>query len=70
MKITPDIKTPVPGSKVTSDFLLQKMGDIYSQANGNQDTAHRHNYYTILFVEEARGKHLIDYRMLNFYLSE
>ena len=42
------------------------MGDIYVHADGRPDVAHRHNYYTLLLVEEAQGSHLIDYNEYEF----
>ncbi|MFK7924966.1 MAG: helix-turn-helix transcriptional regulator [Bacteroidia bacterium] len=48
------------------DFNLQKMEDIYEQVGGKADVPHRHDYYTVLFVERANGEHLIDYRPYAF----
>jgi AraC-like DNA-binding protein len=42
------------------------MGRIYEQTNGNKDVPHRHDYYTVLLVEEANGEHIIDYQTYNF----
>lgn len=42
------------------------MENIYEQAGGNSDIAHRHDYYTVLLVEEADGFHLIDYKKFTF----
>jgi len=30
--------------------------------NGKPDTPHRHNYYTVLLVKKAKGKHIIDFK--------
>ncbi|MCB9285591.1 MAG: helix-turn-helix domain-containing protein [Lewinellaceae bacterium] len=38
------------------------MEDVYVQHQGKPDTPHMHDYYTILFVEKARGRHLIDFQ--------
>ncbi len=43
------------------DFRLQRMEDIYDQAGHGPDIAHRHDYYTALLVEKARGLHIVDY---------
>lgn len=42
-------------------FGISKMEDIYSKRNGMQDDPHRHNYYTVLIIKEARGVHNIDF---------
>lgn len=48
------------------DFRLQRMEYIYDEAGGGTDTAHRHDYYTVLLVEEAVGFHAIDYNNFAF----
>jgi len=47
-------------------FRLQCMEDIYVQSEGKVDTAHRHDYYTLLLVYKATGYHLIDYNKYAF----
>lgn len=42
------------------------MDDIYEQAHGQADVAHRHDYYTVLLIEEATGTHTIDYTDFHF----
>lgn len=42
-------------------FGISRMEDIYDKRNGQTDQPHRHNYYTVLLVMKARGKHLIDF---------
>ncbi len=37
------------------------MEDIYSKRLGKTDEPHRHNYYTVLLVKRASGKHIIDF---------
>lgn len=44
------------------DFQLQRMETIYDQAGGLDDVLHRHAYYTVILVEEAKGTHLIDFK--------
>ncbi|MBX2875129.1 MAG: AraC family transcriptional regulator [Saprospiraceae bacterium] len=39
---------------------------IYDQAQGKVDVPHRHDYYTVIIVEEAKGQHLIDYKSYDF----
>ncbi len=42
------------------------MGTIYDRAGGKTDVPHRHEYYTVLFVEKANGKHIVDYKAFPF----
>lgn len=53
-----------------SKFHLDDMALIYERVNGEIDRPHRHNYYTVLFVEEAKGDHIIDYRSYAFKKNE
>jgi len=48
------------------DFRLQTMEDIYDQAGGETDIAHRHDYYTVLLLEKAKGFHVVDYNKFAF----
>jgi AraC-like DNA-binding protein len=52
------------------DFRLQRMGNIYDQAKGGTDVPHRHDYYTVLLVEQAEGFHVIDYSKFLFSALE
>jgi len=52
--------------KVNSDvdsmsFGISKMEDIYTKRNGKVDEPHRHNYYTVLIINKAKGQHKIDF---------
>ena len=51
-------------------FYLGDMGDIYEKVDGQADKPHRHNYYTVLFIEEAEGKHIVDYKSYAFSRKE
>lgn len=42
-------------------FGISKMEDIYTKRNGSVDEPHRHNYYTVLIVNKAKGQHKIDF---------
>lgn len=42
------------------------MADIYDRAAGKPDVPHRHDYYTVLLVEQAAGVHFIDYQAYVF----
>jgi AraC-like DNA-binding protein len=45
----------------TLSFGISKMQDIYEKHGGVPDEPHRHNYYTVVIAEKARGKHYIDF---------
>ena len=42
-------------------FGISKTEDIYSKRNGKVDEPHRHNYYTVLVINQAKGLHKIDF---------
>jgi len=42
-------------------FGISKMEDIYIERNGRIDEPHRHDYFTVLVVNKAKGKHKIDF---------
>ena len=42
-------------------FGISSMKDIYEKRQGQTDEPHRHDYYTILVVKYAKGKHIIDF---------
>src|SRR5690554_728061 len=42
-------------------FAISKMEDIYARRNGEVDEPHRHNYYTVLIINKAKGEHKIDF---------
>lgn len=56
----------ISNRRPNTDFNLQKMGVIYEQVNGQIDSPHRHDYYTVLLIEKAKGKHVIDYQTFLF----
>jgi len=41
------------------------MEDIYRASKGASDVPHRHDYYTILLILEADGRHVLDYNNYN-----
>lgn len=43
-------------------FGISRMEDIYDKRDGVTDEPHRHNYFTIVVVLAAKGKHLIDFQ--------
>ena len=44
-----------------SGFALKRMKDIYLNSNGAPDSPHRHDYYTIIFIEKGEGTHFVDF---------
>jgi len=58
-----DIKThSITDSSVDNvTFTLKKMEDVYRKTNGAPDIPHRHDYYTIIFIEQGQGTHFIDF---------
>ena len=51
----------VNADKQEVSFGISKMEDIYIKRNGKVDEPHRHNYYTVLIVNKAKGLHKIDF---------
>ncbi len=51
-------------------FYLEDMGVIYEQAGGKADEPHRHEYYTVLLVEQAEGTHIVDFMDFPFRHQE
>lgn len=58
-----DVKTyhKVNSEKESLSFGISKMEDIYVKRHGKVDEPHRHNYYTVLIVKQAKGEHKIDF---------
>ncbi|MFK8101137.1 MAG: helix-turn-helix domain-containing protein [Saprospiraceae bacterium] len=42
-------------------FEIKRMETIYEKNDGQTDEPHRHDYFIVLLVETAAGKHLIDF---------
>ncbi|MBL1214235.1 MAG: AraC family transcriptional regulator [Ignavibacteriae bacterium] len=51
----------VNSEKENVSFGISKMEDIYTKRNGKVDEPHRHNYYTVLIINKAKGLHKIDF---------
>lgn len=51
----------VNSEKGNVSFGISKMEDIYTKRNGKVDEPHRHNYYTVLLIQRAKGQHKIDF---------
>ena len=37
------------------------MEEVYSKRKGRVDEPHRHNFYTVLIIKHANGRHKIDF---------
>jgi len=48
-------------SQQYSDFALKRIEDIYRSTNCAPDVPHRHEYYTIIFIEKGEGTHFVDF---------
>ena len=42
-------------------FGISKMEDIYLKRNGINDEPHRHDFFTVLVINKAKGMHKIDF---------
>lgn len=51
----------VNAEQESASFSISKMEDIYVKRNGQVDEPHRHNYYTVLIIRQAKGYHKIDF---------
>jgi len=61
--ILPEFKTyeTIGKKEQELNFAISKMEDVFQKRKGMKDEPHRHNFYTILVVENAVGKHIIDF---------
>ncbi|MDF1697888.1 MAG: helix-turn-helix transcriptional regulator [Saprospiraceae bacterium] len=50
----------VPSNNAVS-FEIKRMEEIYELMKGKPDDPHRHDYYIVLIVKKAKGKHIIDF---------
>jgi AraC family transcriptional regulator, transcriptional activator of pobA len=42
-------------------FGISQMETIYTKRKGRVDEPHRHDYYTVLVINKAKGQHKIDF---------
>lgn len=42
-------------------FGISRMEDIYEKHQGKPDEPHRHDFFTLIFAEKAKGTHYIDF---------
>lgn len=52
----------------SSSFAISKMEDIYVKKDGKNSEPHRHDYFTVLIINQAKGFHKIDFN--SYTLSE
>ena len=57
----------VNSEKNVVSFGISKMEDIYVKRNGQSDEPHRHNYYTVLIIKQAKGLHKIDFNSYELF---
>lgn len=43
-------------------YRISRMEEIYEERKGVRDDPHRHDYFTLLLVKQAKGKHIVDFR--------
>jgi len=58
----------VQDSNNSLTFDIKRMEEVYDQTGGQADDPHRHDYYIVLIVIAASGKHIIDFN--EFDLTE
>ena len=51
----------VQNSNSDLTFDIKRMEEVYDQTGGQADDPHRHDYYIVLIVIAASGKHIIDF---------
>jgi len=47
--------------RTNSSFSLKRLEDLYQMKHGESDIPHRHDYYTIIFLEKGEGTHIVDF---------
>lgn len=60
----------VDSQKGSASFAISKMEDVYIRRNGQTDEPHRHDYFTVLVVENASGWHKIDFNTYELSSSQ
>jgi len=53
--------TKVNEANAHMSFGISRMEDIYEKREGKPDEPHRHDFYTVLFVQKGKGVHHIDF---------
>ena len=44
-------------------FNMDRMEDIYERSQGKTNDPHRHDFYTVVWIKQGAGKHLIDFNL-------
>ena len=50
----------------SAEFRISRMEELYESRQGKSDEPHRHDFYTVLLVQSAVGKHIIDFNEYDF----
>jgi AraC-like DNA-binding protein len=51
-------------------FDIKRMEDIYDRMAGKADDPHRHDYFTLVIVKDAAGKHIVDFNAFDLAPSQ
>ena len=51
----------VNAEQENASFSISRMEDIFEKRNGKADEPHRHHFYTVLVIKQAKGEHKIDF---------
>lgn len=51
-------------------FGISKMEDVYAKRNGKVDEPHRHDFFTVLVINKAKGTHKIDFNSYDLGSSQ
>ncbi|WP_196894375.1 AraC family transcriptional regulator [Aureivirga marina] len=44
------------------NFEISEMASSYENRKGKMNEPHRHDFYTVLFIEKGKGEHIIDFQ--------
>jgi len=53
--------TRVDHSQDEISFRISRTEDIYEERGGKRDEPHRHDFFTLLLLKQAKGKHVVDF---------
>jgi len=48
-------------SDFSTEFAIKRMEDSYSLLNGRKPAPHRHDYFSVYYVLEGQGTHIVDF---------
>jgi AraC family transcriptional regulator, transcriptional activator of pobA len=51
----------VNSNNENASFGISKMENIYEKRKGKTDDPHRHDFFTVLIIKQAKGEHKIDF---------